>query len=69
MDEPIELTVKEALVIRPGDHLLIRCDGDINPGEAAELRQIIKAQLPLLSDVTILANATGLAVFRAADHD
>lgn len=65
MAEQAELEVREAIVIRPGDHLIVRVDPDrqLTMEEVESIRHQLKERLPLLDDVTIVA-ADGLAVFR-----
>lgn len=63
-----ELPVCEALVVRPGDHLIVRVEADITRQAADETRQLLLDRLPQLADVTVI-NAAGLAVLRdEADH-
>jgi hypothetical protein len=58
-----EFPVREALIIKPGDHLIVRTDRGITPAEAAELRQQLLTKLPALADATVVA-ADGLYVLR-----
>lgn len=60
-----DLPIAEALVIRPGDHLIVRVERDvlISAAEAEDIRHHLLERLPALSGVTVIA-ADGLAVFR-----
>lgn len=60
-----ELQVAEALVIKPGDHLVIRVDRDsiISRSEVDELRRAVLDRIPGIGDVAVIA-ADGLAVYR-----
>lgn len=55
--------VREATVIRPGDHLIVRVEGTISRDRAAEYRDLLREKLPLLADVTVI-QADGLYVIR-----
>lgn len=59
-----ELQLHEALVVRPGDHLIVLADGNTTISEAHHLRDLIKTELPQLKDVTVIAGATGMSVLR-----
>lgn len=61
------LPVIEAVVVRPGDHLIVRCHSETTLTEAAEIKAEILRRLPDLDDVTVLT-VDGLYVFRDADH-
>lgn len=63
-----ELTVAEALVIKPGDHLLVRVSHDVDYQEADELRQQLIERLPELAGVTVVIGADGFAVVRDEEH-
>jgi len=58
-----DVPIVEATVVRPGDHLIVRCEGSITMVEAEEIRRFVMERLPLLSDVTVI-RANGLFVFR-----
>jgi hypothetical protein len=56
--------LREALVIRPGDHLIVRVEDDaLTMDDADRIRQMLRDRLPLLSDVTVV-RANGLYVLR-----
>lgn len=58
-----EIPVVEATVVRPGDHLIVRCEDHLTMDDADEIRRQILDRLPLLSNVTVI-KAEGLFVFR-----
>ena len=59
-----ELEIREATVIRPGDHLIVRVeDAHLTQADVARYVQELKERMPLLSDVTVVY-AAGLSVFR-----
>ena len=59
----IDAPIREATVIKHGDHLIVRVEAALSQAEAAELKTRIKERLPLLADVTVI-RANGLLVFR-----
>jgi hypothetical protein len=58
-----EIPIREALVIRPGDHLIVRIGDEIDEDGAHRIKQVVEERLPLLGGVTVI-RAEGLAVFR-----
>lgn len=62
-DPDTAVPVREALVVRPGDHLIVRIEGVLTHDHAAAIKERVLERLPLLSDVTVIC-ADGLAVFR-----
>lgn len=63
-----EVPIRETTVIQPGDHLIVRVEGNLTMQQADLMKQRIKERLPLLSDVTVV-QAAGLAVFREQEAD
>lgn len=60
--------IREATVIRPGDHLIVRVEHDLTVEDAARIKELLRERLPLIGDVTVV-KANGLFVFRdGADH-
>ncbi len=59
----LEFEVREAVVIKPGDHLIIRIAGPLSLAEAEELRARAAVLLPQLSGITVI-QADQLLVFR-----
>ena len=53
-DAGAELRVSEATVIRPGDHLIVRCGDHVTRKSMNEIADIIKARLPMLGGVCVL---------------
>lgn len=62
MDET-PIPIREATVIRPGDHLIVLVEGAITPDLADQIKHRLMDRMPLLADVTVV-RANGLAVFR-----
>lgn len=60
-----ELEIVEALVIHPGDKLLVRVPRDSDPEQAREVQAKLKERFPEV-EVTIIA-ADELAVVRSED--
>jgi hypothetical protein len=58
-----DVPLVEATVVRPGDHLIVRCEDSITMADAENIRRYVMERLPLLSDVTVIP-ANGLFVFR-----
>ena len=63
------IPVAEAVVIRPGDVLVIRCDPGVSTADADAVRAKVLARLPGLADVLIIGSAQQLAVYRPAGDD
>src|SRR5688572_11207964 len=60
--------IREATVIRRGDHLIVRVESDLTFDDAARIRQELRERMPLLSDVTVV-NAAQLYVLRDEEVD
>lgn len=63
MPDDLDLT-REAFIIRPGDHLLIRFDRALTSQQAAEIKAMLTERLPGLAGVTILSAAAQVCVYR-----
>ncbi len=65
-----ETPIREATVIRPGDHLIVRIeDTTISRDSLAAIKHELLERLPQLGSVTFIVGANGLAVFRdEVDH-
>lgn len=63
---PVRVCVEldPVLIIKPGDHLIVRTEDHISQDQADRLKALIMERLPQLGDVTVL-RAHGLAVVRA----
>jgi hypothetical protein len=62
--------VTAALVIRPGDVLVVTMSVDLLSAEqAAQIRGQLISRLPGLADVVIVTHASALAVYRKGDDD
>lgn len=53
----------EALVVHPGDTLIVRLDRGVTNQQAADIRALILKRLPDLADAIVIG-AEGLAVYR-----
>lgn len=56
--------IAEALVIRPGDHLIVRTRTSLSADEAELLKDALVAKLPDLASVVILVGVEQIAVMR-----
>jgi hypothetical protein len=61
--EPELLEVAEAVVVRPGDTLILRTARPVSHAEVDRIRNYVKERLPDLADV-LVATCDQLAVFR-----
>ena len=55
--------IREALVIRPGDTLIVRYDRSISTDQAQSIKELLTKRLPDLHDIIVL-NADEIAVYR-----
>ena len=59
----VELEVAEALVVEPGDTLIVRMKAPITPQIANMIRERFLARVPGLAEVVVI-ECEGLAVYR-----
>jgi hypothetical protein len=59
--------IREGLVIRPGDHLILSFPAGASAKEAAELRDEVQRRLPKDVRVTVVFGAEQIAVIREQD--
>lgn len=58
------VSVVNALVVQPGDTLLLATEGNLTMEGAAALREQVMAKLPELADVVVFAGIASMAVYR-----
>lgn len=66
-DETARIGVESGLVVRPGDTLLVRVDGPMDIETADEMKAELKARLPGVGVVLVVAGQ--LAVYRPDGGD
>lgn len=52
------------LIVKAGDHLLVTVSGTSTPEQCIAMREFLLARLSGLENVTIIAGASSLAVYR-----
>jgi hypothetical protein len=64
-DIPPEILTNEALIVRPGDHLIVRvAEGGYTDEDAQRWREEILRRIPALGDVSILTGVDQVAAYR-----
>ena len=66
--DPIGDAVR-AVVVRPGDTLVIGLDGPLNPDVRHRLAAMARELLPPSASLLLVDRCTGLAVWRAGEQD
>jgi hypothetical protein len=66
MSEQVLEGVAEGLVVRPGDTLVLRLEGDVSPETARRAKETVEARVPGVP-VLIVAGAEQIAVVRAGE--
>lgn len=59
--------IREGLIIRPGDSLLLRVDGRLSDAEPDHLAGFLREQLPGLDQVCFLEGIADWAVYRPGE--
>lgn len=69
LDPQSVLVVGEALVVRPGDRLILGVTGPLTQQQADRIKTHLREQLPGLADAVLITNVSHLAVYRTENAD
>jgi hypothetical protein len=55
-------------VIESGDHIIVLLNGNVSSNDAEQIRISMLETLPALSNVSVITNCNGLAVYRSSEN-